>query len=101
MTTDPLCLVFVPALAAVLQAAEYKKGEPLTEAEVSEIRDRSTCIALPFSAALAMEEDRGELQRYARTACEGTRHSSLICNLRARVKNLGYVECCMPRDGSA
>lgn len=39
--------------------------------------------------------------RHARTACEGTRHSSLICNLRARVKNLGYVECCMPRDGSA
>jgi len=59
MTTDPLCLVFVPALAAVLQAAEDKKGQPLTEIEVCEIRDRSTCIALPFSAALAMEEDRG------------------------------------------
>jgi hypothetical protein len=39
--------------------------------------------------------------RHARTACEGEHHSSLICNLRARVKNLGYVECCMPRDGSA
>ncbi len=39
--------------------------------------------------------------RYARTACEGTQHYSLICNLRARVKNLRYVECCMPRDGSA
>ncbi|WP_237683119.1 MULTISPECIES: hypothetical protein [unclassified Pseudomonas] len=59
MTTDPLCLVFVPALAAVLQAAEDKKGTPLTEAEVCEIRDRSTCVALPFSAALAMEEERG------------------------------------------
>lgn len=59
MTADPLCLVFVPALAAVLRAAEDKKGAPLTEAEVCEIRDASTCIALRFSTALAMEEERG------------------------------------------
>jgi hypothetical protein len=59
MTADPLCLVFVPALAAVLRAAEDKKGAPLTEAEVCEIRDAATCIALPFSTALAMEEERG------------------------------------------
>jgi len=59
MSTDPLCLVFVPALVAVLTAAEAKKGTPLTEAEVCEIRDAATCIALPFSTALAMETERG------------------------------------------
>lgn len=59
MSTDPLCLVFVPALVAVLTAAEAKKGAPLTEAEACEIRDAATCIALPFSTALAMETERG------------------------------------------
>lgn len=59
MPTDPLCLVFVPALVALLTAAEDKKGAPLTEVDVCDIRDRATCIALPFSAALAMETERG------------------------------------------
>ncbi|MDR9879246.1 hypothetical protein RJC98_29040 [Pseudomonas allii] len=59
MSTDPLCLVFVPALVAVLTAAEAKKGTPLTEAEVCAIRDAATSIALPFSIALAMETERG------------------------------------------
>lgn len=59
MSTDPLCLVFVPALIAVLCAAETRKGAPLTEAEVFEIRDAATCITLPFSKALALETERG------------------------------------------
>lgn len=61
MSTDPLCLVFVPALVAVLSAAENSKGSPLTEAEVVDIRDRATCIALSFDTALEMEQARGYL----------------------------------------
>jgi hypothetical protein len=59
MEADPLCLVFVPALVAVLTAAEDRKGSPLTEAEVCDIRDRAVCITLPFSVALDMERERG------------------------------------------
>ncbi|MDQ0982130.1 hypothetical protein [Pseudomonas synxantha] len=59
MPTEPLCLVFVPALAAVLTAAESKKGAPLSEVEVCDIRDQATCIAVTFSIALAMEQERG------------------------------------------
>ncbi|AUO46137.1 hypothetical protein [Pseudomonas ogarae] len=59
MSSDPLCLVFVPALAAVLTAAESKKGTPLTELEVCNIRDQATCIAVTFATALAMEQERG------------------------------------------
>ncbi|WP_138762947.1 hypothetical protein [Pseudomonas lactis] len=59
MPTDPLCLVFVPSLAAVLTAAESKNGAPLCEVEVCDIRDQATCIAVTFSTALAMEQERG------------------------------------------
>jgi len=59
MEADPLCLVFVPALVAVLTAAEDRKGSPLTEAEVCDIRDQAVCITLPFSVALDMERERG------------------------------------------
>lgn len=59
MDADPLCQVFVPALVAVLTAAEDRKGSPLTEAEVCDIRDRAVCITLPFSVALDMERERG------------------------------------------
>ncbi|CAM3371072.1 hypothetical protein BZK31_18505 [Pseudomonas floridensis] len=59
MDTDPICLVFVPALVVILTAAENEKGSPLTEEEVVSIRDKATCIALRFSAALSMEEKRG------------------------------------------
>ena len=59
MPTEPLCLVFVPALAALLTAAESKKGAPLCEVEVCDIRDQATCIAVTFATALAMEQERG------------------------------------------
>lgn len=39
MSTEPLCLVFVPSLAALLTAAESKKSAPLSEVEVCNIRD--------------------------------------------------------------
>lgn len=59
MPTDPLCLVFVPPLVALLTAAESRKGSPLTEDEVCTIRDKATCVAVPFSTALDMEGKRG------------------------------------------
>lgn len=59
MSKDPLCIVFVPALIAVLKAAEDRKGSPLSEDEVLEIRDGATASAVPFSAALALEKERG------------------------------------------
>lgn len=59
MSTDPLCIVFVPALVALLKAAEDRKGSPLSEAEVLEIRDNATATAVPISAAFALEEERG------------------------------------------
>ena len=37
---DSLCLVFIPALITVLYAAEKRKGAPLTEKEVIDIRDK-------------------------------------------------------------
>jgi hypothetical protein len=58
-SNDPLCLVFIPALVTVLYAAEKQKGSPLTEQEVIDIRDKATCIALPFSVALESEKQRG------------------------------------------
>jgi hypothetical protein len=58
-SNDPLCLVFIPALVTVLYAAEKHKGAPLTEHEVNDIRDKSTCMAVPFSVALEQEKKRG------------------------------------------
>ncbi|KNX77383.1 hypothetical protein DA83_01690 [Pseudomonas sp. 250J] len=59
MSTDPLCLVFVPALVSLLKAAEDRKGSQLSEDEVLEIRDNATATAIPFSVAVALEKERG------------------------------------------
>lgn len=59
MSTDPLCLIFIPALVTLLKRAEDRKGSPLSEAEVLEIRDNASAMAVPFSAALALEKERG------------------------------------------
>lgn len=61
-----LCLVFIPALVALLINAEKKKGSPLTETEVLTIRDKAPCIALPISSAIELEAKRG----YADIAAE-------------------------------
>ena len=55
----PLVLVFVPALVAVLKAAEDNKGAPLTQDEVIDIRDHAVCMAVSFQTALEMEAERG------------------------------------------
>ena len=56
---DPLVLVPIPALVAVLLHREQEKGSPLTEAEVLAIRDSAVCEALRYSAAAAIAEGRG------------------------------------------
>ena len=53
--------VFLPALSTVLIATEDKKGQPLDEAEVLEIRDSATCIMMEQSDAAKMAESRGYL----------------------------------------
>jgi hypothetical protein len=57
--TEPLCLVFIPPLIALLHDAEAQKGMPLDEAEVLAIRDQAAAITLPFDVALQMEQQRG------------------------------------------
>jgi hypothetical protein len=59
MAEEPLVLVYVPALVAVLQHAETEKGEPLSEAEVLALRDNAVCITVRHSHAQAMESKRG------------------------------------------
>lgn len=56
---DPLCLVFIPTLIALLYKEEQVKGSPLTENEVTAIRDQATCIMLPYSVATESEKARG------------------------------------------
>ena len=60
--TDPLCLVFVPALVALLLNAENTKGRPLTEAEVlaecaplAEALDRNAHVWVSFKSLLSLE----------------------------------------------
>ncbi len=57
--TDSLCLVFIPALIAILLNAEKTKGFPLTEAEVIAVRDKAVCMAMPASQAYQLEKKRG------------------------------------------
>ncbi|MEL4358921.1 MULTISPECIES: hypothetical protein [unclassified Luteococcus] len=57
--SDDLVLVFIPALVALLTAAETTRGRPLTEAEVTAIRDDAVTIALPRADAQAMAAARG------------------------------------------
>lgn len=56
---EELVLAFIPALVAVLLAAEREAGRPLTEAEVLDIRDGATCIAVRPEAMAAMAAERG------------------------------------------
>lgn len=56
---DPLCLVIVPALVAILLNAEQEKGAALTEAEVIALRDNAECIAMPASVAAQVQATRG------------------------------------------
>ena len=55
---DPLVLVFDPPLVDVLRALERERGRPLTEPEVMAARDTATCMAVPYSAALKLDQSR-------------------------------------------
>jgi hypothetical protein len=56
---EPLVPTPIPALVVILLNKEKRKGSPLTEGEVIEIRDKAACIMLPLSEKRAMEEARG------------------------------------------
>ncbi|TWU15806.1 DUF2314 domain-containing protein [Allorhodopirellula heiligendammensis] len=51
--------VFVPALGAILVAAEDKKSEPLTRQEVLSIRDNAACIMMTSFDAKKLAQSRG------------------------------------------
>jgi DUF917 family protein len=59
MSEQKLVLTFIPALIVVLVNQEKRKGSPLTEQEVLEIRDKAIVIALPVEDALRFNESRG------------------------------------------
>jgi hypothetical protein len=59
MTEQPLIPVFIPALVVLLHNLEQKKGSPLTEQEVLEIRDKSVCMMMTVEHAIALDEKRG------------------------------------------
>jgi hypothetical protein len=56
---ENLRLVHVPALVAVLLNSEEKKGSPLTEQEVIDIRDSAKCMAMPIDVAEKVVDERG------------------------------------------
>ena len=55
---DPLVLMFDPPLVDVLRALEREASRPLTEAEVLAARDGATCMAMPYSEALKLDQSR-------------------------------------------
>ncbi len=55
---DALVLVFIPPLIDVLRLLEKRAGRPLTEAEVLTARDAAVCMAVPYSAALKLDQAR-------------------------------------------
>jgi hypothetical protein len=54
MAEDPVVIVPIPALVAILLNVETTNGKPLTEAEVLAIRDSAVCMTMPYSAAAAI-----------------------------------------------
>lgn len=54
-----LCLVYTPALVAILLRAEKDSVAPLTESDVLTIRDKATCMTVPIDLAAKMEQERG------------------------------------------
>lgn len=59
LQASALVSVLVPALAAVLLAAERTKGTPLTRDEVENIRDNASAIAMTPTDAAKLEQSRG------------------------------------------
>ncbi|BBB69824.1 hypothetical protein UNDYM_5571 [Undibacterium sp. YM2] len=59
MSEEQLIPVFIPALIALLVHAEDSKGEPLTHAEVLNIRDYANVMMMEKPHADALDESRG------------------------------------------
>ena len=59
MPEDKLILTFVPSLVSLLLASEERKGAPLAQQEVLEIRDKATVEALPEDVAAKVAVERG------------------------------------------
>ncbi len=57
--SEPLHIVPVPPLAAVLLNKEQAKGAPLTQSEVEAIRDGAACIMMTTASWKAVEAERG------------------------------------------
>jgi accessory colonization factor AcfC len=54
-----MAIVFIPALAALLEAREMGSGRELTREDVESIRDNATAIELPEEIARDMIKSRG------------------------------------------
>lgn len=59
MAEPQLIPVFIPALVLVLHDSERKKGSPLTEQEVMDIRDKGVCMMMRVEHAIHLDEKRG------------------------------------------
>jgi hypothetical protein len=56
---DRLVIQHIPALAAILLAAERQNGAPLTKEQVEALRDKSVAMAVNAEVAKSLEEKRG------------------------------------------
>lgn len=54
-----LAVTFMPALVAILLAAEQKAGRALTQSEVEALRDAASCVTMDHRDARALERTRG------------------------------------------
>jgi hypothetical protein len=56
---DAVVPAIIPAIVALLLNLERKKGAPLTEDEVLDIRDKGVCVTMRRSMVRARAESRG------------------------------------------
>lgn len=59
LSVSDKAMVFMPSLAALLTAAEEKKGRALTQKEVLAVRDNGVCMAMEWEDAQNLERSRG------------------------------------------
>lgn len=59
INSEQLCIIFTPSLASILWNAKQSKGEPLSEEEVLQIRDKSITMTVSISIAQELAESRG------------------------------------------
>lgn len=58
-TDEPMVIVPIPSLIAILVHAENQKGSALNENEVNQFAEECVCMTMPFSMAYEMEVNRG------------------------------------------